>query len=92
MGSWGLQVPQSLTLEYPPSWLTACGDRQSFAVYPYGLWPSGAQGVIPLLVAQPTHTIFLMTPEGESQGPFRATGAFLVPTVSLAPHTGLGTQ
>lgn len=36
MGSWDLQVPQSLTLEYPPSWLTACGDRQSFAVYPYG--------------------------------------------------------
>lgn len=34
MGSWDLQVPELFTLKYPPSWLTTCRDKQSFAVRP----------------------------------------------------------
>lgn len=32
MGSWDLQVPEPFTFKYPPSWLTACGYKQSFVV------------------------------------------------------------
>lgn len=90
MGCRALQGPQPLTLKSVPAWLTAGGDRQLCRPPVKPLSSPGANPLDFQTAHSPTFTDDTKI-KGPPSGACKGSLSH-VPAVSLAPHTGRGTQ